>query len=101
MNLPLPMQQAEHLTQASSQHIAISISGPAGANSDPIDYSGSSFRTTAQIQWAAGKLFHSWAEVSLEVRFEIFDKTLCMDIGIFSFIITYFIYFCLLFRLVC
>ncbi|VUZ45473.1 unnamed protein product, partial [Hymenolepis diminuta] len=37
MNLPLPMQQAEHLTQASSQHIAISISGPAGANSDPID----------------------------------------------------------------
>ncbi|VDN99316.1 unnamed protein product [Rodentolepis nana] len=65
MNLPLPMQQAEQFTQTSSQHIAISISGPAGANTDPVDYNGASVHTTSQIQCAAGKLFHSWAEVSI------------------------------------
>ncbi|KAM7539779.1 hypothetical protein Aperf_G00000028389 [Anoplocephala perfoliata] len=62
MNLPLPIQQAEHLAQASSQHISISVSGPAGAGTEPIDCSASTVRTTAQIQHAAGRLFHSWAE---------------------------------------
>ncbi|VDK20530.1 unnamed protein product [Taenia asiatica] len=65
INLPLPIQQAEHLTQSatSSQRIAISISGPASTSADPIDLRSSAFRTTAQIQWSAGRLFHSWAEV--------------------------------------
>ena len=65
MNLPLPTQQAEHLTQsaASSQHIAISISGPPGAGGEPVDIRGSAVRTTTEIQWSAGRLFHSWAEV--------------------------------------
>nr|CDS15467.1 protein unc 80 [Echinococcus granulosus] len=73
INLPLPIQQAEHLTQSttSSQRIAISISGPASAGADSIDLHSSAFCTTSQIQWSAGRLFHSWAE-ALGIRIMAF-----------------------------
>ncbi len=77
MNFPMPMQQAAHMAQppsatsagiSSSQHIAISISGPTGASSggDGGEMRGG-VRPTSQIQWAAGRLFHSWAEVSFSL----------------------------------
>uniref|UniRef100_A0A5K3ERF1 Ras-GAP domain-containing protein n=1 Tax=Mesocestoides corti TaxID=53468 RepID=A0A5K3ERF1_MESCO len=75
MNFPMPMQQVEHnsqITAASQQHIAISISGPTGNSvSDAGDQKVAGARSTTQIQWAAGRLFHSWAE-ALGIRLMTF-----------------------------
>ncbi|KAL7063062.1 hypothetical protein AAHC03_01572 [Spirometra sp. Aus1] len=64
MNFPMPVQQATHTNlQPPAQPIAISISGPAATSTVDVDNRGvRTQKNTAQIQWAAGRLFHSWAE---------------------------------------
>ncbi|BHF58580.1 Protein unc-80 [Sparganum proliferum] len=64
MNFPMPVQQATHTNlQPPAQPIAISISGPTATSGVEIDNRGVRIqKNTAQIQWAAGRLFHAWAE---------------------------------------
>ncbi|VDN45510.1 unnamed protein product [Dibothriocephalus latus] len=65
MNFPMPVQQTTHINvQPPAQPIAISISGPAASSNLDAENRGVGIqKNSAQIQWAAGRLFHAWAEV--------------------------------------